>query len=229
MFVLGVEVTYSLAPRVLPRVHAAVVRECNRRAMQHHAAVDLPRHFETGAGTRYGYAQRRSTINLAWLYRTDRAAWERVPKIQATRLSADKKRWEKTGKLLNKARYRDVKAVLGMQPLVWSGQFRSMVLNPSNQKITATQNRSRLMLKTPPWVSSRIRRDKGEPAKQMQLEALERHAEMQAITPGELRSIRAGFKRDYLEIMNDPTNPRHAFLGGFGGNVLRQRKRFGKG
>lgn len=228
MFALGVEVTYSLAPRVLSRVHAAVVRECNRRAMQQHAQDHIKLHFEPDAGTRYRYEQRRSTINLAFLWRTDRAAWQRVPKLQRMQRGKDG-RWERTGSTINMARYRDVKIALGYGQLVWSGALKRSVLNPAMQKITATQHRSTLYLKTPPWVTSRIRRDKGEPAKQMQLEALQRHAELQAITPGELRSIRAGFKRNYLDIMSDPANPRHAFLSGFGGNVVRQRKRFGKG
>lgn len=229
MLALGIEVTYSLAPKVLPRVHAAVVAECNRRAMRQHAAEHLQQHFEAGAGSRYGYNQRRSTINLAFLYRTNRAAWDRVPKIQSTRFNRGNRKWELTGKLLNRARYRDVKTVLGLHPLEWSGGLRRAVLDPANQKITATQHRSRMRLKTPPMVASRVKDSKGRTGGQMQREALQRHAEIQAITAGEMRSLRAGWKKNYLDVMRDPASPRHTFLAKHGVNILRQRKRFGKG
>lgn len=216
MFVLGIEVNYSLAPRVLPRVHSAVLRECNRRAMVLHAKQDLPRHFEDGAGTRYGYEQRRSTLNLAWLYRTDRASYDRVNKLK------------RRGKTINRGFYAQVKAVLGLKPLEWSGQLRRQVLAPINQVIRATPSRSTLRIKTPVYATSRIRLADGGLATQMQSEALRRSAELQAITPGELRAIRADFKRNYLEVMRDPTNPRHTFLAGHG-VILRRRARFGKG
>lgn len=227
MFVLGMEVSYSLAPKVLPRVHAAVLRECNRRTMLVHARENIPRHFDADASRRYGYGDRRSTINLAWLYRSDPATWTRVPKIQRKGFNRETGEWA-LGKLQNRAYYDNVKSTLGLGPLQWSGLLKKTALNPINRTIRATQNRSTLRIRTPVYATSRIRQMDGQPMTQMQKESLRRSAELQAITQGELRGLRASFKREYLAIMRDPANPKHTFLAGQA-TILRERKRFGKG
>lgn len=221
MPVLGATVDYSMAPKVKPRVHAAVLKECNKRVMQEHARLHIPRHFEAGADKRYGYRSRLSTVGLAFIYRNNRAAYDRIPKISKNRLDS------KTGNVslfqTAKAMYQDVKNVLGYGPLVWSGALKQQVTNPANQVVRGTQYGSSLTIKTPVYATSRIKLKSGKRATQMQKEALRRAAELQAITEGEQRTLRAIFRREYLKIMSNPNDPAHTFLGTSVGDALRQR------
>ncbi len=221
MFVLGAEVSYSMAPKVKPRVHSAVMRECNRRVMQEHARLHMPKHFEPGADKRYGYGIRWSNLNLAFLYSNNRSAYDRVPKI--TRYQQDHKTKVWSGQETPRAMYQDVKDVLGYAPLVWSGALKQQVTNPANQVVRGTQYGSSLTIKTPVYATSRIRLRNGKRATQMQREALRRAAELQAITEGEQRTLRAIFRREYLKIMSNPNDPAHTFLSMFNGDTLRQR------
>lgn len=221
MPVLGAQVSYSMAPKVKPRVHAAVMKECNRRVMLEHARLNVPRHFEPDAAKRYGYGDRLSTVNLAFLYRTNRSAYDRVPKI--TKRLKDSKTGEWGLTEIARAMYRDVKDVLNYSPLVWSGALRKQVTNPANQVVRGTQYGSSLTIKTPVYATSRIKLKSGKRATQMQKEALRRAAELQAITEGEQRTLRAIFRREYLKIMSNPNDPAHTFLGTSVGDALRQR------
>lgn len=218
MIQIGVGITTRGAAKVLPRVHKKIIRECNRRTMAYRVEKLLPQHFAPDAAEKYHYEQRQSTINLGWLFRTNRALWEKVPKLKG-----------RGGKVLNRAHYRDVKSILGLEPLVWTGSLRKAVLNPTNvTNIRATPSRATLVIKKTGYATSSLRPREGlVKYAQKQAQALQRSSEVEAITPGERRHLRAYFAQQYREILRNPMDPAHSFLSQeqAAGRVLRSRQR----
>lgn len=189
-------------PNLMVRSHNAASNNANRVAMTYHAEKHIPEHFKAGAGRKYGYRRRTSSINLGFLARQNRAAYDRVTKLAA-----------KNGdRFFRRGAYKDVKAILGRAPLVWSGETREMALNENNQKVTATATRGRLRIRTPSYIASRLKRGKTGKARQSQREALKRAAELEAMTAGEIRKLRKVFGDEYVAIQK-PNHPLHAKLG----------------
>jgi hypothetical protein len=208
----GIRITTrtNFNPKLMTRSHNAASNNANRVAMQFHADNHLKEHFKPGAGRRYGYPQRRSVINLGFLARQNRGAYNRVKKLGG-----------KNGDtFFSRGAYKDVKHILGRPPLVWSGKTREMVLNPANQKVTATATRGRLKVRTPSFVASRLRANKSGRARQMQREALQRGAELESMTAGEIRTLRKVYGDEYVAIQKT-NHPLHAKLG----IKFRQRSR----
>lgn len=195
-------------PRLLPRSHKRVTRYVNRFVMDHHWRENLPDHFEPGAGRKYGYARRTSVISLRFLRRTNRGAYDRIRKLKG-----------KDGKPTSRGFYKDVKKALDLNPLEFSGDTRRMVTNVTNRKITSTANRGRLTVRTPNYVASRLKSGKGGRARQMQREALKRAAELEAMTPREIITLRKVFGDEYAEVQRNPSHPQHGLV------VYRQRAR----
>lgn len=202
-------VTSTFNPKLLVAAHKRVANHCNRHTMEYHGRVHLPDHFKPGAGQKYGYKPRRSVIGLKFLYRTNRAAYDKVKKLKGP-----------NGRTQNRGLYKDVKAASGLDPLEWSGQTRRMVTNPFNRKVTATSTRGRLVVRTPNYVSSRLKSNKGGKARQMQAQALERSAELEVMTAGEIRTLRKVFGDEYVAAQK-PGHPKAAQLK----IQLRQRSR----
>ncbi len=228
MIEIGVGITTRGIAKVLPRVHRKIMRECNRRTMAHRFTEMLPRHFAPGAGFIYRYEARTSSINLAWLYRSDRAAWERVPKIQSRKLDRKTGKWS-PGKITNRGRYQNVKNVLGLEPLVWTGLLRKSVLDRANlAQIRATPSRATLAIRKPSYATSSIK-DLGYRL-QKQGQALQRNSEIEAINKGEVEDLKRFFASEYRGILRNPMDPAHSFLSEeqAAGRVLRTRKRFGR-
>jgi len=192
--------------KLLPRSHKAVSRACNAYVMRVHADKHLDEHFKRGAGRKYGYSQRRSSVTLSFLRQANPAAYATI------------KRLSFRGKTTNRGLYKDVKAALGLGPLEFTGRTREMVLNKFNQNITSTPKRGRLEVKTPAYVTSRIR-IRGQAIRQKQMQALQRKAELEAITEGELRSLRKAWRGEYLNIQNNPSHPEHKHV------AFRQRRK----
>lgn len=198
----------NFSDRLLPRSHKAVARATNRHIMWFHHREHMPKHFERGAGTRYGYARRTSTVSAR---RIDAAIKKQLTILKAGR---------------NKGRvfYKDLKAALGLAPLVFTGETRSMVLAPALTQVRATSNRGRLVMKSPEYVASRFRKaNPNQRVKQAQQEALKRSAELEAITSGEISALLAEFRREYVDIMQNAANPNHHLA------VFRQRRRRQRG
>ena len=197
-------------PNLMVRSHNKASNNANRVTMQHHADNHIKTHFETGAGRKYGYKQRRSVISLGFLYRQNRAAYDKVKKLSG-----------KNGDtFIKRGAYKDVKALLGRPPLVWTGKTKEMVLNPANQKVTATATRGRLKIRTPSYVASRLKAGKSGRARQQQRQALQRAAELESMTAGEIRRLRKVFGDEYVAVQK-PSHPKFASLG----IKFRQRKR----
>jgi hypothetical protein len=189
-------------PDLMVRSHNKASNNANRVTMQYHADEHIPEHFKPGAGRKYGYKQRRSVISLGFLFRQNRAAYDRVKKLAG-----------KNGDtFIKRGLYKDVKSLLGRNPLVWSGETRQMATNSANQKVTATATRGRLRIKTPSYVASRLKAGKSGKARQMQRQALERAAEMEAMTAGEIRTLRKVFRDEYVAVQK-PSHPKFATLG----------------
>jgi len=189
-------------PNLMVRSHNKAANNANRVAMQYHADHHIETHFEQGAGRRYGYKHRRSVINLGFLARQNRAAYDRVKKLGG----------ENGDTFFSRGAYKDVKAILNRNPLVWTGKTRDMVLNPANQKITATATRGRLKIRTPSYVASRLKAGKTGKGRQMQRQALERAAELESMTPGEIRRLRKVFGDEYVAVQK-PNHPKFHTLG----------------
>jgi len=193
--------------KLMPRSHKAVSRVANRKAMEYHWEKHLPEHTQAGAGTRYGYKQRRSVIGIGWLQRTDATSYARIRKLTMR------------GRVTNLAAYKDVKSALGLRPLVWSGDTERRLKNPINRKITSTPKGGRLQVRLGSYATTRLDprafRD-GRPT-QKQRQARERAAEIEALTVGEIRTLRKVFKAEYLDIVNNEANPNHGLV------ALRQR------
>jgi hypothetical protein len=187
-------------PDLLPRVHKRIVRHCNQVVMEYHAENHLEEHFKPGAGRKYGYAQRRSVISLKFLYRENRAAYDKITKLKG-----------KDGKPTSRGFYKDVKAALGLDPLVFTGRTREMVTSRRNWKITATPARGKLVVRTPNYVASRLKSGKQGRARQMQREALKRAAELEVMTVGEIQKLQRVFRDEYLAVQR-PDHPMHAKL-----------------
>ena len=197
-------------PKLLTRSHNKASNNANRVSMQYHADKHIPGHFKPGAGKKYGYRQRRSVISLGFLARQNRSAYDRVKKLAG-----------KNGdRFISRGAYKDVKSILGRPPLVWSGETQRMVNSASNQKVTATATRGRLKIRTPSYVASRLKAGKSGKARQMQRQALQRAAELEAITAGEIRKLRKVYGDEYVAVQK-PTHPKFASLG----ITFRQRSR----
>lgn len=194
----------NFSDRLLPRSHKAVANATNRVVMWFHHREHMPKHFEQGAGARYGYARRTSTVSAR---RIDAAI-----KKQLTIL--------KSGSAAGRVFYKDLKAALGLNPLVFTGETRSMVLSTAMTQVRATSNRGRLIMKSPPYVASRFKKQNpNQRVKQAQQEALKRSAELEAITSGEVAALLAEYRREYVDVMQNPANPNHHLA------VFRQRRR----
>lgn len=187
-------------PNLLPRVHNRIVRHCNRVVMEYHAENHLEEHFKPGAGRKYGYSQRRSVISLKFLARENPSAFQSVRKLKGP-----------NGKPTSRGFYKDVKAALGLDPLVFTGRTRSMVTSKNNWKITSTPKRGKLVVRTPNYVASRLRSGKQGRARQMQREALKRSAELEVMTVGEIQKLQRVFRDEYLAVQR-PDHPMHAKL-----------------
>jgi hypothetical protein len=189
-------------PNLMVRSHNAASNNANRVAMTYHAQKHIPEHFKAGAGRKYGYRRRTSSINLGFLARSNPGAYSRVKRLAS-----------KGGdRFFVLGAYKDVKSVLGRPPVVWSGETREMATNASNQKVTATATRGRLRIRTPSYIASRLKRGKTGKARQSQREALKRAAELEAMTAGEIRKLRKVFGDEYVAIQK-PNHPLHAKLG----------------
>lgn len=206
-------VNANFNPNLLTRSHNKVCNHSNRVVMAYHWEQHLPEHFKQGAGRKYGYRARRSTISLKFLYRSNRSAYDRIRKLTG-----------KDGKPSARGFYKDVKAALGLDPLEWSGQTRRMVENPINRTITATAKRGRLRVRTPNYVASRLKAGKQGRARQMQAQALERAAELEVMTAGEIRKLQKVFRDEYVAVQK-VGHPKHASLN----LTFRQRSRRRKG
>ena len=187
-------------PDLLPRVHNRIVRHCNRVVMEYHAENHLEDHFKAGAGRKYGYSPRRSVISLKFLYRENRSAYDKVTKLKG-----------KDGKPSSRGFYKDVKAALGLDPLVFTGRTRSMVTSKNNWTITSTPKRGKLVVRTPNYVASRLKAGKQGRARQMQREALKRAAELEVMTVGEIQKLQRVFRDEYLAVQR-PEHPEHQRL-----------------
>lgn len=189
------------------RSHGKVSREVNKFVMDYHWRVHIPQHFKPGAGRRYGYRRRTSIISIGWMRKSKPLLYASI-----TKLSYD-------GKPSSRARYTHVKKVLGRGPLVWSGETKLRTERKAFRAITATQKRGRLTITTPPWLTSRIRRTDGQPVRQMQMQALERQAELEVMTEAELNTLGRQYRDEYLAIQTNPTHRHHGLV------VMRTRKR----
>jgi hypothetical protein len=210
---MTISTSANFNPQLMDGAHKRISNHCNRVVMAYHWEHHLPDHFKEGAGRKYGYKARRSSISLKFLYRTNRSAYDRIRKLTG-----------KNGKPTARGFYKDVKAALGLDPLEWSGQTRRMIENPINRTITATATRGRLRVRTPNYVASRLKSGKQGRARQMQAQALERAAELEVMTAGEIRKLQKVFGDEYVAVQK-VSHPKHAALK----ITFRQRARRRKG
>lgn len=194
--ILDVKRRQNFSEDLLPRSHKAVTRESNRVTLEQHARTNLKKHFETGAGARYGYAQRRSVISISYLQRTAPGVYSQIRRLKFR------------GRETNLALYKDVKQALGLGPLQFSNQTRQSVLNPANQRVTATPSRGRLRVRTPTYFASRFR---GNKFGQRQAQALERFSELEAVTRQEIADLLRRFRKEYTDIQ-EPGHPKHSLV-----------------
>ena len=182
------------------RSHGKVSREVNRFVMDYHWAKHLPNHFKPGAGRRYGYRRRTSIISIGWMRKSKPLLFAQVSLKR------------NDGKPSGRARYSILKKALGRGPLVWSGETKMRTERKAFRKITATQKRGRLIITTPPWLTSRIRRSDGQPMRQRQMQALERQAELEVMTEAEINTLGRQYRDEYLAIQNNPTHRHHGLV-----------------
>ncbi len=186
----------NFSHKLLDRSHAKVSRASSHKAMEYHWEFHLPEHFEEGAAKKYGYHRRTSSIHVRSDFQLQHGL--------ATQ-----------GRERAHVAYATFKKIVGLEPMVWSGETRGMVTSVYFRKITTHKERGgKLEVKTPSYITSRLNpRPSGDPVwsrgRQMQLEALKRAAELEAMTQGEIDKLQKVWRAEYLEITQNPSHPLH--------------------
>lgn len=197
--------------RLLKRSFNQVSREASRKALEHHAEVNIPRHFEANAPRRYGYSRRTSFVSISALNLPESTKASLRIKYRGSRIP-----------------YTHAKKRLGLSPMKWSGETQRMTSNPFFRKITYTSTKGgKLTIRMPAYITSRIRvrrisfldqvKGKTYQPTQQQEEAIRRASEMEAITPKEVSDLQQIWRREFLAINNNPSHPKHHLV------KLRQR------
>jgi len=173
-------VDYPRDPALYVRDHGRFLREANRHAAVYHHRKHIPRHFQSFAPAKYGYAPRRSMLS-------------------------------------NRKSYQSLKDRLGLPPLVsprlTGGQTQRQVT--SQRQVTATQHRSRLIMRLPfRGGTGRFRTQPGQRELTVnQKVVLQIISEIETIAPDEQRTLNSEIHTHYAAQANKPG--------------VHKRKRFG--
>lgn len=195
-----VSMVTDFSEKLLVRSHKQISNKVNRFVMDYHWKEHIPLHFKAGAGNRYGYSRRDSVISVGWLKRSKPMIYSRIPRLTFE------------GRQTNLAKYKDVRNALGGGPLKWTGESEVRATSLAFRKITATSNRGRLQIFMPPYITSRVRLRDGQPMRQKQMQALERMAEIEVMTNGEITTLARQWRDEYVRIQTDASHPHHGLV-----------------